>query len=42
MLAGHHPADDWAALDSARYYAAARLGTRGWHVGERDAGSSSP
>ena len=33
MLAGHHPADDWAALDSARYYAAARLGTRGWHVG---------
>ena len=33
MLAGHHPADDWAALDSARYYAAARLGMRGWHVG---------
>jgi hypothetical protein len=33
MLAGHHPADDWAALDSARYYASARLGTRGWHVG---------
>lgn len=33
MLAGHHPADDWAALDSARYYAAARLGVRGWHVG---------
>jgi hypothetical protein len=29
----HHPADDWAALDSARYYASARLGTRGWHVG---------
>jgi hypothetical protein len=33
MLTGHHPADDWAALDSARYYAAARLGTRGWQVG---------
>lgn len=33
MLAGHHPADDWAALDSARYYASARLGVRGWHVG---------
>jgi hypothetical protein len=33
MLAGHHPADDWAALDSARYYAAARLGVQGWHVG---------
>jgi hypothetical protein len=33
MLAGHHPADDWAALDSARYYAAARLGVRGWDVG---------
>jgi hypothetical protein len=33
MLTGHHPADDWAALDSARYYASARLGTRGWHVG---------
>lgn len=33
MLAGHHPADDWAALDSARYYASARLGMRGWHVG---------
>jgi len=33
MLTGHHPADDWAALDSARYYASARLGTRGWQVG---------
>ena len=33
MLAGHHPADDWAALDSARYYASAKLGMRGWHVG---------
>jgi hypothetical protein len=33
MLAGHHPADDWAALDSARYYASARLGVRGWQVG---------
>jgi len=33
MLAGQHPADDWAALDSARYYASARLGVRGWHVG---------
>jgi hypothetical protein len=33
MLAGHHPANDWAALDSARYYASARLGVRGWHVG---------
>jgi hypothetical protein len=33
MLTGHHPADDWAALDSARYYLSARLGTRGWHVG---------
>jgi hypothetical protein len=33
MLAGHHPADDWAALDSARYYMSARLGERGWHVG---------
>jgi hypothetical protein len=33
MLAGHHPADDWAALDSARYYASARLGVRGWNVG---------
>lgn len=33
MLVGHHPADDWAALDSARYYASARLGVRGWHVG---------
>ena len=33
MLAGHHPADDWAALDSVRYYASARLGERGWHVG---------
>jgi hypothetical protein len=33
MLAGHHPADDWAALDSARYYVSARLGERGWRVG---------
>jgi hypothetical protein len=32
MLTGHHPADDWAALDSARYYTSARLGTRGWHI----------
>jgi hypothetical protein len=33
MLSGHHPADDWAALDSARYYLSTRLGVRGWHVG---------
>lgn len=33
MLAAHHPADDWAALDGARYYVAARLGVRGWSAG---------
>src|SRR5665213_2572703 len=33
MLGSHHPAEEWAALDNARYYAAARLGTRGWSVG---------
>ena len=33
MLATHHPSEEWAALDNARYYAAARLATRGWSVG---------
>jgi hypothetical protein len=33
MLASRHPAQEWAALDNARYYAAARLATRGWSVG---------
>jgi hypothetical protein len=28
MLVTHHPAEEWAALDNARYYAAARLSVR--------------
>ncbi len=33
MLPSHYPTQEWAALDNARYYAAARLATRGWSVG---------
>jgi hypothetical protein len=33
MLPVRHPAEDWAALDSARYYASARLASIGWKAG---------